>query len=71
MNRGGSFNNKPANVRAANRNRNEPTNRNDNLGFRLAQSARIARAVCLLGSAGVPAGVHEPSSWFRKDVAAE
>jgi hypothetical protein len=35
VNRGGSWNNKPANVRAANRNNNEPGNRNNNLGFRL------------------------------------
>ncbi|QEP42378.1 hypothetical protein D5085_04035 [Ectothiorhodospiraceae bacterium BW-2] len=34
-NRGGSWNNKPARVRAANRNRNNPDNRNNNLGFRL------------------------------------
>ncbi|MEI7842866.1 MAG: RNA-directed DNA polymerase [Gallionellaceae bacterium] len=31
--RGGSWNNKPQNVRAANRNNNEPTNRNNNNGF--------------------------------------
>ena len=36
MLRGGSWNNNSANVRAANRNRNEPDNRNDNLGVRLA-----------------------------------
>ncbi|MEA3413653.1 MAG: SUMF1/EgtB/PvdO family nonheme iron enzyme [Pseudomonadota bacterium] len=35
--RGGSWNNKPGNVRSANRNNREPTNRNNNLGFRLAQ----------------------------------
>jgi Sulfatase-modifying factor enzyme 1 len=40
--RGGSWNNKPRNVRSANRNRNEPDNRNNNLGFRLAQSTRAA-----------------------------
>ncbi|WP_367116313.1 hypothetical protein [uncultured Lamprocystis sp.] len=28
-------------MRSANRNRNRPSNRNDNLGFRLAQSARM------------------------------
>ncbi|PZN71231.1 MAG: hypothetical protein DM484_26870 [Candidatus Methylumidiphilus alinenensis] len=36
--RGGSWNNKPQNLRSANRNRNDPTKRNDNNGFRLAQS---------------------------------
>jgi hypothetical protein len=40
--RGGSWNNKPRNLRSANRNRNNPDNRNNNLGFRLAQSARVA-----------------------------
>jgi len=36
VNRGGSWNNNAANTRAANRNRNNPDNRNNNLGFRLA-----------------------------------
>jgi hypothetical protein len=40
--RGGSWNTKPRNVRSANRNRNEPDNRNNNLGFRLAQYTRAA-----------------------------
>ena len=35
--RGGSWNNNENNVRAANRNRNEPTNRNNNIGFRCAR----------------------------------
>lgn len=39
MIRGGSWNNKPANLRSANRNRNNPDNRNNNLGFRLVHSA--------------------------------
>lgn len=47
VNRGGSWNNQPDNVRSANRNRNDPTNRNNNLGFRLAQADR---AECLFGS---------------------
>ena len=34
--RGGSWNNKAQNVRSAYRNRNEPSNRNNNLGFRCA-----------------------------------
>ena len=34
--RGGSWNNNGRNVRSANRNRNEPDNRNNNIGFRLA-----------------------------------
>ena len=36
MNRGGSWNNTARNCRASNRNNNEPDNRNNNLGFRLA-----------------------------------
>ena len=36
--RGGSWNNDTNNVRAANRNRNTPDNRNDNVGFRCARS---------------------------------
>ena len=36
--RGGSWNNNPQNLRSANRNRNNPTNRNNNNGFRLAST---------------------------------
>ena len=36
--RGGSWNNDARNVRAAYRNHNDPTNRNDNLGFRCARA---------------------------------
>ncbi|MBL8484754.1 MAG: hypothetical protein JNJ60_21345 [Rhodocyclaceae bacterium] len=36
--RGGAWNTKPENARAAYRNRNEPTNRNDDSGFRLAST---------------------------------
>lgn len=36
--RGGSWNSNARNVRAANRNWNEPGNRNDNLGFRLSRA---------------------------------
>lgn len=42
MKRGGSWNNNPRNLRSANRNRNTAGNRNNNLGFRLAQSTRAA-----------------------------
>lgn len=34
--RGGSWNNNPQNIRVSNRNRNEPTKRNNNIGFRCA-----------------------------------
>ena len=35
VNRGGSWNNTPANCRCANRDNNEPANRNNKLGFRV------------------------------------
>ena len=38
MIRGGSWNNDARNARSANRNRNKPENRNNNLGFRLARA---------------------------------
>jgi len=39
VNRGGSWrNDDPSNFRGANRNRNDPSNRNDNLGFRLVST---------------------------------
>ncbi|MGD0092790.1 MAG: SUMF1/EgtB/PvdO family nonheme iron enzyme [Planctomycetota bacterium] len=37
--RGGSWNNNPRNCRSANRNRNTPDNRNNNIGFRLVVAA--------------------------------
>jgi hypothetical protein len=40
VNRGGSWNNNAQNCRAANRNRNTPDNRNNNLGFRVAAAPR-------------------------------
>ena len=39
VNRGGSWNNDARNVRSADRNRNDPGNRNNNLGFRPALSS--------------------------------
>jgi hypothetical protein len=36
--RGGAFNNNENNVRCANRNRNNPNNRNNNIGFRVVAS---------------------------------
>ena len=38
--RGGSWNNNPRNLRAANRNRNDTGNRNNNVGFRVARTLR-------------------------------
>ncbi|WP_139786749.1 SUMF1/EgtB/PvdO family nonheme iron enzyme [Desulfamplus magnetovallimortis] len=45
VNRGGSWNNKPANVRCANRNRNTPDNTNNNLGFRLSSTEKQAESL--------------------------
>ncbi len=39
VNRGGSWNNDARNCSSAYRNRNDPENRNNNLGFRLARSS--------------------------------
>ncbi|WP_394699443.1 hypothetical protein [uncultured Desulfobacter sp.] len=44
MNRGGSWNNNPRNVRAANRNRNSADNRNSNMGFRLCFAPSPAKS---------------------------
>ena len=41
VNRGGSWNNTARNCRSANRNRNNPSNRNNNLGFRLALNSAL------------------------------
>jgi len=74
--RGGSWNNKPENLRSANRNRNNADNRNNNLGFRLAQSARAAvrpcpEPVCPRTDRAWCAGVHESVSWSRTEGGAE
>ena len=39
--RGGAFNNEARNVRCAYRNRNNPNNRNNNIGFRLVSASHI------------------------------
>jgi hypothetical protein len=44
--RGGSWNNDADNARSANRNNNDPDNRNDNIGFRLASTRlRVIKGV--------------------------
>src|SRR5947209_20146956 len=40
---GGAWNNEARNLRAANRNRNDPGNRNDNIGFRCARDVGRVR----------------------------
>jgi len=44
--RGGAWNNNPQNVRVSNRNRNEPTNRNNNIGFRCVGYAERGLGGC-------------------------
>ena len=61
MLRGGSWNNKPNNVRSANRNRNNTDNRNNNNGFRLAQAA-LVRMIIFTDVVRVQGGVHEVMS---------
>ncbi|MEK7287783.1 MAG: SUMF1/EgtB/PvdO family nonheme iron enzyme [Elusimicrobiota bacterium] len=41
--RGGSWNNNARNLRSANRNNDDPGNRNNNVGFRLASSRQFSR----------------------------
>jgi len=49
VNRGGSWNNDAANCRAANRDNNEPGNRNNNLGFRPAPAPPAPDRMILTG----------------------
>jgi len=44
--RGGSFNNNHQNVRCAYRNRNNPDNRNNNLGFRVVLLTFFFTGIC-------------------------
>lgn len=59
--RGGSWNNNPQNVRAANRNNNDTTNRNNNNGFRLASTLPLAGAGATTVASGVLGSIHGPS----------
>ena len=51
--RGGSWNNKPQRLRSANRNNNTPTNRNNNVGFRVASTPVYGPEFSKLRFAGV------------------
>ena len=51
VNRGGSWNNEAANCRSANRNRNAPSNRDNNLGFRVALNSNGHKAGWLVADA--------------------
>jgi hypothetical protein len=47
VNRGGSWNNDAANCRTANRNTNDPTNRTNNNGFRVALNSAGKEVIAL------------------------
>ena len=49
MQRGGSWNNNPQNARVAYRNNDTPDNRDNNTGFRLANTGKGARSCFLHG----------------------
>jgi retron-type reverse transcriptase len=59
--RGGGWNNKPQNVRSANRNRNTPENRNNNLGFRVASTLFLTGAGAVKAAPGASMSVQSPS----------
>jgi formylglycine-generating enzyme required for sulfatase activity len=44
--RGGAFNNNESNARCAQRNRNQPDNHNNNIGFRVCASTLLPAAAC-------------------------
>ena len=54
VNRGGSWNNNARNCRAANRNRNTPDNRNNNLGFRVAAAPPVGMDFPAAGTGPLP-----------------
>ena len=58
VNRGGSWNNTSVNCRSANRNRNLPTNRNNNLGFRPVTAPVARPAVASTGTSLRPVPPH-------------
>lgn len=59
--RGGSWNNKPQNLRSANRNRNTPENRNNNLGFRVASTLARPEPSMAKAVPGASLSVQSPS----------
>jgi hypothetical protein len=75
--RGGSWNNNWNNVRAANRNNNNPDNRNNNIGFRCAGSpgAFLEGQVCRVHGRGAGAQREENSrpvpSWALRFAGAQ
>ncbi|MBU6173367.1 MAG: hypothetical protein KGQ60_06155 [Planctomycetes bacterium] len=72
MNRGGSWNNEAANCRSANRNRNTPDNRNNNLGFRVALNSNGRKSWMARGGCpGIPDGTVRFPDWLGFGLASE
>ena len=57
MNRGGSWNNDARNCRSANRNNNNPDNRNNNIGFRAVLAPAQSRKARLTRPPSCPRNV--------------
>lgn len=60
MLRGGSWINNARNCRSANRNRNEPANRKNNVGFRFAQPGNGMQKIDVDASVAKVEGVDSP-----------
>lgn len=72
VNRGGSWNNEAANCRSANRNRNDPSNRNNNLGFRLALNSNGQKSWMAYGGCpGIPDGTVRFPDWLGFGLASK
>jgi formylglycine-generating enzyme required for sulfatase activity len=70
--RGGAWNNNPENLRSANRNRNQPDNRNNNVGFRVASTLCIGAGMITV-SPGVQKAfraVHDEQVGVRVEMGA-
>jgi hypothetical protein len=69
--RGGAFNNDTNNVRCANRNRNNPDNRNRNIGFRVVASTSFGQADCqqMASLPELPGGSREAAPRPRRRMA--
>jgi len=72
VNRGGSWNNDAANCRSANRNRDNPSNRNNNNGFRVALNSNGRKSWMASGGCpGIPDGTVRFPVWPGFGLASE